>query len=384
MNIKLNLNNIKEFIQISSEIKSDSGDFVPVLRFIKFKIDFGECTMEKQNSNSFVIFKFDTDQDDCEFIVPEKEFNDFIQSCPKSTYIFLNINENGTNHSMHEKEDGKGGLIKKYDDGGYKIKDFPNDKISLAGLTYTRLSKSQLESIGRAKNYVGEDSLQPFFTHVFISFLEGFGTFISGNTNTTFYSDKQNTDSLPFIALSKEECQCISKLDFVDYSSSEEINFNVFKTPSGAIYGYKKMHTPIPMSFISIFKSFNKNNYFTIKKEELVKFCTSVKLYNTNTDKKKEDGKWKNSVITVDGFGDCTICFDMEKHTGESVTLRCETEILPTCTGFSFEFNQTQLFEILRSIPYENISIADFKSVVFLFNEKDSNYLGFISKIVAQ
>jgi len=255
------------------------------------------------------------------------------------------------------------------------LKDFPSTNINVEKLEFTRLEKPLIESINRARVFVGKDDLHPMYNHIFISQAKTGDYYINAFSNTTMYLDKLIGFKPPFLAISPRENPIITKFDYLEYNS--ETNFNIYRFGS-SIYGFSKIDNAVPVDLSLPINAFKKDDYFVIQTNDLMKFCTSVKLYSNSTEKDKEDAKWTNSSFNVD-FGECTLLFEMP-IIGEEIRLVCDVSVVGK--EFNFEFNQTILYEIIRGcfFGYNEVCISDSGMGVCLFSKNHENMIGFMKK----
>ena len=390
MFIKLPLQKLKEFTDLSKSLQS--SELEQIYQFIKVEIDFGKCTITKSTRDSFLVYTFDLDAvDDCSFIIQEKVLSDFSNSTNEN-YVYIELNESGGNiHKIKDSLNSKKCYEKVFNDGGYKIKDFPSSHVKLDSITYSRLGKNQIDSILRAKSFVGKDDLAPMYNHIFISptkpdpnkngksdlYINSFG-------GQTMYLDRIGSDlSFPFLAISPRESAIITKFEWLDYNSDTS-NFNIYKygLNGEVIYGFSRVEGANPVDLSLPLSMFKKDNYFIIKTNDILKFCTSIKLYSGTNDKDREDSKWKNSSCTLD-FGECTLFFELEKIS-ESIKVICDVTVVGS--EFNFNFNQNFLYEIIRGAfsGYDEICISDSGNGVCIFSRNHENMIGFMMKYQKQ
>lgn len=372
MIIKLPLEKIKDFLTFASDIQSDKSGIQPILKYIKFEIVFGECLVTKYNFEGYVQYSFDSDEEDCEFIIPEKDLIDFC-SVSNEPYIIIEFG-NKNIHIIKNKESKKCYSVK-YNDGGYKVIDFPKLPVENSQqFTEAKLDKNILLAIQMAKPYTGSDELLPQLTSIYID-----SNYIYAYGGSACYLSKIN-ETLPKIAFSKKETQILSKFDTVDFCVANELGWNIYKYRN-VVYGFRKQEGAVGFDY-NLFVSKSKRDlpYFNIKTDDLVAFCTSVKNYCNSNDKTRTNAKWKNSNLKLED-GLINLSFDVAE-VNEGVSLVCDTT--GTLQECDFSFNQTLCTDIFKSLPYNEIFISDAGNMFIIYNEQDKNFIGFISKVQPQ
>lgn len=352
-NITLSVEKLKEFVALSKFIVSDKSEILPVVKYIKITILFNTVTMTKSNIKSFCQYTFDTDSEDCEFLLEERIL---ILFCQHSKGKNVKITIKDTTVILND-----GYYKQKYVPSNHSILDFP--KMPQTDLETERIPKEVLDSFKCARMTTGQDTLFPMFMNVY------------SKDNYVFSSDKQRMYikkfdlDIPEMSLSKTECQLISNFNYIDFSKSENYNIHRFNS---VVYGFVIQEDAKPFDIGRFLNLNRRENYFSIKVEDLINFCDSTISIAGNT--------YCSSTISLQG-NNCNIVYDNPER-GEMNEL--DVEIVREGDEFEFQFNPILWNEVLKSLPYDTITISDEGPMLNLYNSNDKNYQGLIAKIFKQ
>jgi hypothetical protein len=359
--MKLPLDSIKEFLAYASLVPSDKLDLLPILKYFKVEIIFGECTITKSNGKDFVSFTFNCDEEDAEFLISEVKLKVFA-SVSNEQHVYISVVD-----KLITLKDIKN-YKQSYTNESYNVLDFPkineyNDD------TCIKFSKSLLNLISIARNYCGTDDLDSKYSSVYIN-----QEHIYSSNGNCLFTNRHLEQINSEIVITKKESEVISKLGFVDFIQSE--NQNIFRF-NNVIFGFTKVDLSSGLPYRQFIDNVQKKNTVKVSVPDLVKFCQAV-LSSTSSAVGDKEMKWLNSSCIVSDET-ANLLFQLEDREEISIV----TPVTLEGEKFDFKFNQRLCYQIFKSLPYSEIYISN--EVNFncnaIFNKNDPNFLGFIFKI---
>jgi hypothetical protein len=199
----------------------------------------------------------------------------------------------------------------------------------------------------------------------------------------TLYLKKFNF-ILPKLSLSKEECSTLSKFEYADYCEvKEEKNWNIYKN-NNIVYGFRQNDEATGFNY-KMFLNIEKKNYIKFKTDDLINFCNSTKIRMS-----KADGKatYINSTAKIRGNQCEFICEDNENRKKNRIFSNVDV----VGEAFDFIFDHSQMLEIFKSLPYNEICISDEQTknergekiadMLGIFSLLDNDYFSLVSKYV--
>lgn len=401
--IKLPLQNIREFIALSSKIDAQKNPTIlSTGQYIKLSINFDELTLVKHNAISFIHYAIALpySEQDIECLIHEEIFRRYVNSIPaKAQFLYLKIEETETKLGAsetfvtvklfdNEKMSGKGFQSFKYSKHKVDINTFPSTEIEQEG-SKTRLMEDELAAIQVAKTFVSSDELQPALTALYLTTNdEGFGELYSFN-NFIAYTKKFKLRKFPQIAITLKEASMLDAIGkVVDYVVTD--SHNLYFLGSSVVFGFRRgenMDGYDRKRYYNPHQHLNNNN-ITLESEQLMLFCTRAK----NLSESISDGSsFVNSSCLVSGIG-VVLSYKDEQYAIEGNEEFLFKSINGNFKGFNL--NHSQWLEMLKALPYSKITINNFgdnnqeegvgyfANFLSLTSEEDSNYYGIIAKVV--
>lgn len=357
--MQLPIKQLKEFVALSKFISSEKLELMPILQFIKLEIDFGECSITKDNLQEFVTYKFGVDCEDCSFILPYDKFSKYIAS---SNGEYCDININGDIVTVYD-----GYLRQKWNISKNRVDDFP--KLPEISPTYYHFSKQLIEVLNLSKNITKpKDELRPQMACSHVTPI----CVYASDYNICFKKDI-SLDGLPFpsIPVSKTEVDCIYQLDNVQFSSSIK-SHNIWKS-GNVMYGFRQIDRAVDgFNYQQFFSnlSFPRKQYITLKLKDVISFCNSTKDFRI--------GLISNALLTLEDKT-CIISY-VEKETSEENKIEIDYKISQEF-DFEFIFNTDLLLNAVLKFPHNDISICidsyqhegKQREIVYAFSENDES-----------
>lgn len=361
--IKLPLNIVKEFINVTSGITADKANVLTILAFVRIEIVFGRCYLYYSNYHTFCKYYFDTLEEDCDIIIPRDKLS-LICKESNQNELFLTINDK----SILIKD---GELDWKVSKSLDKPTDFPA-LVNTDGVSFTKIDKNIIDIISDSKNFSGKDTLIPWFNSVYLGGYEAGEKQLTNGTdvfscNGSCMSVKTLTQNLPQLSMSIPECELVSKFPYIEYGDTE--NWNLYKYEN-TYFGFRNRSDAHGFNYHYIRNLCKFEHLIKIRTEDLLRFCRITKEFSGSVfcnskfkliDKDKAQLIWK----------------DESKGEENIVNIQIQTSEI---TDLEFHFNPILWGEILKGVCYEEILICDEGNVVSLTHETDKSFFGIGAK----
>lgn len=342
---------------------SNVKETIPITSQIRIEIIFGQCTLTKSNMVDFVVYSFETDEEDIEMLVNEDKLRKFLSYSTRDTILIVEsensfIFDDGTNKPIHAKEI-------------FKFSDFPSIP-KLKPENSIVFDKKLISMLNVAKIFVSTDELRPTFLYVHIKEDMIFSTTLV--LNYTNKVGKPYTDNV--ISLTPKECKLMDNFERVDYYFND--NFSILKC--GDIYYGCRIKSDVKdmsESFINFNKTIQKNKYIKILIADFYNFCNST-------------------IINIKGIKDCFVNANLEIISNSEIklsfidegvlnnTIVINAQIKDMPIGYKFSFSQSDLFQLLGTLPYQNICISPLENnenQIGIWSDKDENLIVITSKM---
>jgi len=361
--LKLNIpiKPLKEFVSLCKFIQAEKLELMPILKYIKFEIDFGDLSITRDNTFEFLTYKMNVDCEDCSFILPYEKFSDYIAS---STGEYFELKIDGSNVNAY---DGK--LRQKWTiEANVKVEDFP--KLASINDTWFVFNKQLIDILGVSKNITKvKDDLIPSFSCSHVTPTCVYST----NQMIVFKKDMKN-DIEESIPVTPKEVLCISNLPSVAYSTSNK-SHNIWKSEN-VLYGFRRKDgSEKGFMYNHFFEliSFPRKQYITISLNDIIYFCESTKKFRS--------GLVSNAILFVEG-GRCILKY-VDKALNEENELPINFRTTFTLENFEFIFNTDVFFEAVQKFPYSELSICIDKythegrprEIAYVFCENDESII---------
>lgn len=351
MTINFPIDKVRDFLDKASVIVTEKNDLMPILRYIRIKIDFGVCIMTKTNNKGFCKFYFDLDAEDADFLIEESKLLLFCDTSTDDNFSITINNEGTIIYGVSYKQRTN---AKSYDiDLFPKIPDEPKSSI--------RITKDIIDSFKIAKSCIAQDDIRPALNFAYCTD----DVLFSSNAQILYIRKFNRT--LPKIELTPEEITAISDLAWADFSIAD--NYNTYKN-GNVIYGFIASNDAKPFDYKPFLNSIEKENYISIKIKDILNFCTSTIKF--------ADSKFLDSDFIYEDGKASMIYQDKEK--GENHEL--EFSIRVVGEPFNFRFYPTTWKDFMSALPYDEICIGETKQFLYFWNPADEGYVGIISKIM--
>lgn len=355
MQIALPIEQIKDFLSLSRQIKTDE---ILINKYIKFEIVFGTCFLIKKNFYGYCRYSFNTNEDDCSFLIPIDKLEGMI-NVTKSKTLKITINETET-----LLDDGKA----KYNcnTNGISVLAFDFIKEESSKDIISRIDKSTIEILKQAKAFAGNDDLIPQFSCIYIDE----DTIYSSNRSSLFF--KTLTKQFPKISVTQKELEMISAFDYVDYAVINNHNIYIY---GNLTYGYIQTTNAVGFPAKQQIDKLTKENYIKINLENFIDYCKYTIGF---IDQSKKDKEFETSECKVNN-GVLDLVYE-DKKLNEINSLHLKI-LEQRGDDFSFHFQHSIWKDLLSILPYENIYLGNEEGFISVWSDKDSTFIGILPKM---
>lgn len=326
---------LKNFFSISSAIKPNK--FLPITENIKIEVVEGNCKITKANVNAFVVYNFDIESKDCEYLINEQILRTFVMQSADELIV---IDANKISDS-----------VSRIKTDFFNTKEFPStpEETSNSVEFNETITKSLL--VARAF-CIEEESL---FSCVHIK-----NNTIFSSARFVIYTKNIDTE-IPNIVLSKE---CITALNGESYRYSSAGNYNFF-TSEKLTFCFIKSEFLTP-DFDKIIDNKGLEKYFSFNKSCLVNFC---KLVGSISSDPTPMAKMLPGKLMYDNKYNKKVEVDFVTNGNE------EPE--------EFYFNTIYIQQYISQLPYDTLNFSKCTGGHYkIWTNEDENYIGMISKFV--
>ena len=398
--LKLPIKNIVEFFELSSKIDTVKNfDHLPTGEYLKIEIIFGECLITKNNIQCFIEYKFDVSMfniEDIEFLLHEKKTKDFCLNL-KGDFIYIQIEDitNETNGDLNKEiiisntNKFKDSTRKiNYNTKNINIDFFPKVEYEFdSSKTKTRIGKDVIDVIAIANKHTSSDSIKPAFTCVYLgSYDDEKRELCEGNicfSSDGLYCHYQKTfnDSIKFkpIAIQQIETRaiCNNDINYVDYVVSNSHNLYFF--PKGnVIFGFRHIDNTNGFDPKRYKTLCTKQAFVTLNIDDILLFCVRAKA----TQSLNASTTYIISSCTINKEENTCKLIYKNETTNDEDTKECEIINEKNISSFNdFSLNHNIVYDILKSLPYNTITIHNEEFMLGLTSEQDKDYFGFFAKL---
>lgn len=390
--LKISLNKIKEFIEFCNKVSGASegkniSTYLSTSEYIKFEILMGDCFLIKNVISSFVEFKIDVSSffyDDIEFLIHEKKLKDFCGTI-SSEYLYIQIDEsiNTTNGDVtklvkiSDTEKFKDSKKLNYINSLIDIKLFPETKYRTSNYKNgkTKINEEVLNSIEIASVHVIRDNVKPNLSCIYLGAYEKDKHLIEGcdifsADSQCFYSKKFN-QKFPPIAIQFVETKILLGLKSCDYFVTE--GHNVYFVGSNVVFGYRHIDNTNGFDYNGFKNYLTKQNSITIKVEDILLFCLRAR----NSSNSSKDSFLNSTCLFDKQENIVRFIYNNDKTNDEDIK---ECQIIGNVVGEfeKFILNHNQLYDILKTLSYNTITISIEQYYIGLTTKEDENYFGFL------
>jgi hypothetical protein len=355
--ISLSKAKLDDFMSIGSYIDCNATkDTIPITTQVKIEIIFGVCYLTKSNTINFVVYSFETSEEDVQMLISEEMLRSFLSYSKSQT---VQIIERESTITLSDGTGNKPEISKEL----FDFTLFPKTPKTKAN-QYITLDKKAIDFANIAKNFVSRDDLRPTFLYVHIK-----GDFIFSTTTILNYTnilDCKYGDEL--ISLSPLECKLISNFDSVQVFDTK--NHSIIKC-GDATYGCTKKANVDDKS--DEFKMFNSNlkreNFCRISKVDLYNFINSTIILS-----KSIKNCYVNATFEVVSNNQILLNF-VEQKVKNPMHIGAQIKGVPI--GTNFAFSQESVMKLLNNIPYDEICITPIEGtgMIAIWSQNDPNFI---------
>ncbi len=361
--INLPIKNLKEFLTLSRFVVSDKNDLLPITKYLKFDIDFGDVTITKDNTREFIKHSFYYDCLDCSFLLPEDKFNNYISETNGEFLVIKFLEDSVEVFDGYKKQ--KWGLKGNKVDMFPKPSDLPTEYFNISSEIISTLQLSSI--VSDPKN-----EIRPFAKFSYIV-----NDCIYSTTINTAFKKSLDTGINGLIAVSEKECNYLSQFDSVKYGFCQK--FNVWKKDN-TISGFRVDDGAKGYDYKIMFGSIStpRNQYVTISTKDLSNFCKSTIKFN--------ELQYKNSLLLYkDGKAEISY---KDIDSGEENKMSVSAKI-SSGDNFEFVFIPVLMEKIMAKFPFPEISICidkykmgeSWREIIYGFSEVNESICIIFPKI---
>lgn len=347
--MKLKTSQLKEFQKKASLVQSSS--ILPCLAYFSISIKDGLCRIVKTNLSSFCKYSFPTDSEECEMLIEEKVFFDFV-NVAKSEEISIELS--GTVVTLRENN-------RELSFGTISFSEYPNFPESEPIKNPVTFDSSVIQAISNANKVTDRMNAQmPYACYVYT------------NDNCVWASNgfllyRMAFEGLPTIALNKEFCTILSQYSQLEYYTHG--NYYFFDGGS-TCHAFVIPEISAP-NFEQLLHSLDndRSKYMKIDKEQLEIFCAC-------------------SVNLVVGYSHCSMSFiDSEKlmflisDGNAAKSNKMEISAANSKEFETFNFDAKYMQQIIKVLPYDYLLFNIQNNKIIILHEDDKNFLGIIMGI---
>lgn len=348
---RIKTSEIKDFFSRSKTIRTST--IIPVLSYIKLEVKDGAATLSKTNLESYCVHTIETESSTDESILLDERLLNAISATPG----IIEIEKTETHIRLSN------GSVKM----AFPVmspEHFPLFPAGEHGGETTTLYSDVLESIGIAKSYI-KDNYETNLTFVHVLKNCVFATDALLLYYTSFESE------LPALCLRQEACNVVGGYETLTYFSHG--NYDFFDT-GRTIYGFIKNEYKAP-NIEPLLKSASKDNFFEIKRADIVSFCELVN--STATEPVPEA-----SFFVKDGAANFS-------YTDSSNQLKVENQysVIGDAETQVFLFNPKVVLGKIKVLPYETLCFSQKENnsnFFTLWTNEDKNYTGLMVGMTKQ
>ena len=350
--ITINITDIRKFFQRASAVKSNS--IVQVLDFVKMDVAGNTAKISKSNMTDTISLDITVASDiTASILLHEKILIEFIKDAASDIFTITILEDN---------------LIRLYD--GKTENSFATHDVSIYPTIpvwdelndFVELGEDVLKAIKVASNYTGmQDGNLTNFSFVHLVSRNGKSDVFASNNPATYL--RSFDVGLPPIALSVSACNAISDYFAVRYQKAG--NIDLFKVGE-TTYGFTAQGFG-PPAYTKFVDELPKDGGYTIKKDELTRFCNLAQVSSTSKSIHCDiaDG---NGEIAILEFIDHAV---RVKNKAE-ISVEKQNPIIP------IRLNVKTILPALKALPYKDITLIHTTNFCIVTNKDDPDYLGIL------
>lgn len=345
--IKIKSTEIREFLKRSKTIKT--SNLMPILAFVKLDITNTGALLSKTNLKSYCIHQIEAEGENISVLLDE---NLLAAIATTGDEVEIQLD----NKTIHLKNGDSLVSFQKEDATLYPI--FPDQ-----GETNERvvIGKDVLQAIGIASKFVFEAEMETNFSFVHVKNNSVFST----DKNVIFL--KNFTDNIPNLLISTECAAVISGFDNLMYFTAG--NYDFYDTGK-TTYGFIRSEYKSP-DFSVILSKATKGTFFTVAKENIVKFC---ELATTATPSLVPVSKLDSSL--KEGQIDLTF-FDDSYNVSVDMSFNVSGDLKPE----PFTFNPKVMLPFIKSLPYQELNFTPLEGAhhYTIWSKEDEQFTGIMA-----
>lgn len=354
---------LDDFMAIGSYVDcAATKDTIPITSQVKIEIIFGVCYLTKSNTINFVVYSFDTTEDDVQMLIGEEMFRSFLSYSKANS---IQIIERETTITLADGTGNKPEISKEL----FDFTLFPKTP-KVKSAQYVTLDQKAIDFANIAKNFVTRDELRPTFLYVHIK-----NNFIFSTTcilNYTNILDGNYGDEL--ISLSPLECKLISNFSSVQVFNTE--NHSIIKC-GDAIYGCtKKAGVDDKSKEFQMFNShLKRENFCRISKVDLYNFINSTIILS-----KGIKNCYVNATFEVVSENQILLNFE-EQKVKNPIHIGAQIKGVPV--GTNFAFSQESVMKLLNNVPYDEICVTPMEGtgMIAIWSQNDPNFIAIVMQM---
>lgn len=324
MQARIRKEDLTAFRTQAADIIISKKDVLPVLIFLKVKIDGDFATITKSNNRSFIIKTIPNDSEDCEFLVDEETLYNFLDLMDGD---YVNFSLEGVRIVLTA---GRAKMISGTDQPHL----YP--KIDLSNENWIPMTKLSIVTAGICSKLIMDGEIMDAKSHVFAG-----NNSVSGTDANIGYYQHVN-ENLPNLVLRKEVAQCMSKMSSTHYGSN--LSYDLFRDDQ-TLYGFSK--SEYPFCDLGIFftgvngPNFNSGGFSTAK-SNIARFCQSC--VNSGNDILSAIFQMMPGGLLHLEMVDAANNLDIHKD----IPIKGESAV-------DFKFNPEQMNDLLKVIPSDDV-----------------------------
>ncbi len=321
--IIISLENINAFLQAESQIKAN--ELYPILEYAKIEsFADGKCTIIRTSMNAWLSFKTKVTGDAETYLLDDRILKGFAAQLPEGAEIQI--------YAKAEKlylKSGKQIVSHQFMD----VSNFPNFPDKTIKGSPVKISASAIRSIKTAMAYTKQTQHETAFSFSALSK----GGEIFGSNGNFIYLKKFETE-FPDVLIGQEAAAILDSEK--DYTYMENDNYFFFISDA-TNYGFVKTEMN-RINYGPITNSGKKDSFFTIKAEDITKFC-SLCLAAAKELAPFATLKGKNLSYVNEAY---------------NINVSSDIEIGGNIPAIDFNFSTALIKKVVSVLPYKSLNFS--------------------------